>query len=338
MKRMIKPFNVILLLLLLQQSNLFAQGDKEKTEKKYEFTKSRAINKTYNVTGNDRLVIENEFGRVEVHTWDRNEIKVDVSIETSATTEAVAERVIDGIKVIDNQSGGEISFKTTINGNDKNGKNESRNEKSTMHVNYTISMPASNPLHITNQFGATIIPDFKGEVELTSKFGSLTTGNLSSIKSIHVEFGKASFDNISSGNITVKYSKADFKKLTGNIKLNLEFCGKTRVNIDNSLSSLYIKASYSSINLRPSSDLSADYSISTSFGSFKNSTNAKFDGNEEDDNKDRGPIFDHKYSGRSGSGTIPVKVTASFGKVVLGEPDPDDMKDKEKSKSKSRTS
>ncbi len=331
MKKMIRQFNLLLPLLALLQLNLFAQDDNAKGERKYEFTKTKAVNKSYNVSSSDKLNIDNSFGKVEVHTWERNEIKVDVNIEVSATKEELAQKIIDGISVSDAQSGKEISFKTTIKGSDN-----SKGEKSSMHVNYSISMPASNPLHISNQFGATTVPDYRGEIELNSKFGSLTTGALSNIKTINVEFGKASFQSITNGTVTVKYSKAEFTKLVGNIKLNLEFSGNTKVNLDNSLTNLDVKASYSSVNLRPTSDLSASYSIYTNFGSLKNNTSVKFDGDDNEDS--RGPKFDHKYSGKSGSGSIPVKVNTNFGKVILGEPGPDDIKDKEKSKSKSRTS
>ena len=268
-----------------------------------------------------------------------NEIKVDVSIEVSATKEAIAQRIIDNISVTEGQSGRNISFKTNFKDRDKGDRKEnsdSKDEKSTMHINYSISMPASNPLKISNQFGATTIPDIRGEVELSSKFGSLTTGSLPNIKSIDVEFGKASFGSLNNGTITVKFSKAEFLKLSGNIKLNLEFCGATKVNMDNSLTALDVKASYSKVNLRPSADMSASYTISTNFGSLKNNTSIKFDSDEEDDK--HGPKFDHIYTGKSGSGNIPVKVKTEFNSVILGEPGPDDMKDKEKHRSKSRTS
>lgn len=343
MKKTIKPFNILLPLFLLLQLNLFAQDDKgdkggkgdkgEKNEKKYDFTKTKSVNKSYNVSSNDKLSIDNEFGKVEVHTWDKNEIKVDVSIEVSANKEELAQRVIDGITVSDAQKGRDISFKTTI----KSSNNSSHDEKSTMHVNYSISMPASNPLNVSNQFGATTIPDYRGEVELNSKFGSLTAGALSNIKTINVEFGKANFQSIANGTVTVKYSKAEFSKLVGNIKLNLEFCGVTKVNMDNTLTGLDVKSSYSSVNLKPTADLSAAYTISTSFGSLKNNTSVKFDGDDNGDDS-KGPKFDHKYNGKSGSGNIQIKVSTNFGKIILGEPGPDDMKDKEKSKSRSRTS
>lgn len=199
-------------------------------------------------------------------------------------------------------------------------------------------MPEGNPLKVDNSFGPTSIPDFRGDVELTSKFGSLTTGNLSSIKAINVEFGKANLANINSAPVNIKFSKATISKLTGAVKLNLEFCNPVKLNLDNNLSSLDLKTSYSTVNLKPVGDISASYTISTSFGSFKNTTNTKFNSDEDGDDR-HGPKFDNEYSGKSGSGSIPVKVKSSFGKVIVGEASEEDMKskDKNKTKDKSRT-
>jgi len=338
MKKILRLFSLALPLFLLQQ-NIFAQNDnnndnKNDKQKKYEFVKTKAVNKSYNVSSSDKLKIENLFGDVEIHTWNKNEIKVDISIEVSANIEASAQKLIDGITISDSKSGGDINFKTSIKGNDKD-NNHNKDEKTTMKINYDISMPASNPLQVSNQFGKTIVPDFKGEVELTSKFGSLTTGTLSNTKSVNVEFGSAKIESVN-GPVSIKYSSAEIAKLVGNIKMNVEFSTVSKINIDNSLTGLDAKVSYSTVNFKPSGNLSASYEISTSFGNFKNRTDIKFDGGD-DDKDDHGPKFDHNYNGKAGSGSVPVKIKSSFGKVILGEPGADDMKDKEKNKSKTRT-
>lgn len=336
---MIKKFRIVLPLLLLLQVNLFAQDDKNDNKnenyndnkKKYEFVKTKSVNKSYNVSSSDKLNIQNSFGSVKVTTWDRNEIKVDVDIEVSANTEALAQKMLDRISVTDEKGSKGISFETKMKD-----INNSKDEKSTMHINYSISMPSNNALTVKNEFGSTTIPDFRGEVDLTSKFGSLTTGNLASIKSIHVEFGKANLANINSAPVTIKFSKAVISKLSGAVKMNLEFCSSVRLNLDVNLSSLDLKTSYSTVNLKPLGDLSASYNISTSFGSFKNTSNIKFssDGDGEDN---RGPKFDYEYSGRSGSGSIPIKVKSSFGKIIVGEASDEDMKSKDKNKTKAKT-
>lgn len=337
MKKIIRLFSLALTLVVLQQ-NIFAQNDNDNDnrndkQKKYEFVKNKTVNKSYSVSSSDKLKIENSFGNVEVHTWNKNEIKVDISIEVSSNIEASAQKMIDGITINDSKSGSDINFKTSIKGNDKG--NHDKEEKSTMKINYDISMPASNPLNISNEFGGTVIPDFKGEVELSSKFGSLTTGTLTNVKILNVEFGSAKIES-ANGSVSIKYSSATIGKLVGNVKLNLEFSSATKINIDNSLTGLDAKVSYSTVSFKPSGGLSASYNISTSFGSFKNRTDIKFDGDDED-KEDRGPKFDHSFSGKSGSGSVPVKIKNSFGKVILGEPTADDLKDKEKNKNKNKT-
>ena len=335
MKRLIKPFKLLVPLVLMLQANLFAQendnDNRNENKKKYEFVKKKSVNRSYNVSASDKLNIQNSFGSVDVRTWDRNEIKVDVDVEVSANTEALAQKMLDRISVTDSKSGKDISFKT-----DMKDVNNSKGEKSTMQINYTISMPAGNPLNIKNDFGSTTVPDFRGEVDLTSKFGSLTTGTLSNIKSINVEFGKANLANITSAPVTIKFSKAVISKLSGSVKLNLEFCSSVRLSLDNNLSSLDLKTSYSTVNLKPIGDLPASYSISTSFGSFKNTSGVKFS-SDEDGDKERGPKFDYEYSGKSGSGSIPVKVKSSFGKIIVGEASEEDMKDKGKNKTKDKS-
>ncbi len=326
MKKIARLFSIALSLFVLQQ-NLFAQNDNDnqnERNKKYEFVKNKSVNKSYSVTASDKLKIDNSFGDVEVHTWNKNEIKVDVTVEVSANSEALAQKIIDKISISDSKSGGDISVKTTIKG-----INNSKGEKSMMKVNYNISMPASNPLRINNQFGAIVLPDFKGEADLSSHFGSLTTGALSNAKSLNVEFGSANIES-TNGVVEIKYSSATIGKLVGNVKLNLEFSSATKINVDNSLTGLDVKVSYSSFNLKPAADISASYNISTSFGEFKNRTSIKFDSDDADDS--RGPKFDHNYSGKSGNGSVPVKIKSSFGEVVLGEAAPGDMKDKKKKK------
>lgn len=337
MKKINRLFSLLLLLLL--QLNLFAQDGNEKN-KKYEFVKSKSFTKSYSVSSSDQLSIVNKFGKVEIHTWNKNEMKVDVEINVSAKTEDWAKSVLEDIQVEDSKSGGAVKFKTLIGedidkkvgGTKHSDKYNNKNTSQTMEVNYSVYMPANNPLTISNEFGATVLPDYTGDVDLSSKFGSLTTGALKSVKKIVVEFGKANFESISDANVSIKYSNATFGKLVGRIKLHFEFCGSTKVNIDGNLTALDVKADYSTVNIRPAANLPAAYNVFTSFGKFKNNTGIKFDEDKKDE--ESGPKFDNTYEGKSGAGTIPIKVNTSFGKIILGEASAEDLKEKGKSKSK----
>jgi hypothetical protein len=322
--------SIFILTLVFATSSLFAQKEKEKNkeDKRYEFFKERDISKTYPASGNS-LNVENSFGSVKVTTWDKNEIKVDVHIEASSDNKEYAEKIFSRIDVTESKDGNKIKFKTEHKDNDKK-EDGCKNCKSNMKINYTIQLPAGNTLNIDNSFGSTEIPDFKGAVSLSSKFGSLTAGNLANVEKLNVEFGSATIESISNADVEFKFSTIKVEKLSGKNKINMEFCGSSRINLANDLTALDLRESYSTVNLKPVANFSATYTITTSFGSFKNKTNAEI--NRTDTPEKYGPDSDKKYEGKSGSGGAKIDVKSSFGTIILGEATDEEMKSKNKEK------
>ena len=320
MKKILIPaFNISLLLFAVICQ---AQEEKQKERQKFEFVKQRDISKTYPASGN-KLSIDNHFGNVKFVGWDKNEIKVDIHIEASSNQQDFAQKIFDAITVSDKQQGNEIQFKTTID--NKDGKNDNcKNCKSSMTIDYEVHLPVSVALAVENNFGNTEIPDYTGAVSISNKFGSLTAGSLSNVKNIHVEFGKASIKNISNIDATFKFSKIGISNLSGSNKINLEFCDDTKINLDNNLSSLELKESYSTVNLRPG-NLSATYSIATSFGSVIDRSNASIKRTDAPDKY--GPDSNKTYEGKSGNGSAKIEIKSSFGKIIVGEPTAEDLKD-----------
>src|SRR4029453_17598570 len=93
------------------------------------------------------------------------------------------------------------------------------------YVDYKVSMPKGNPLHIENNFGKTVIPDFSGKADIISKFGELTTGKIPNAKLIQVEFGKAEIGNLTNAEIIFKFnSKSSVAGISGNSKVDVQFC------------------------------------------------------------------------------------------------------------------
>lgn len=324
-------FGMALLFITVQAT---AQQQKEdKTEKKrYEHFKERSISKTYSASGNT-LNIDNSFGNVTVTTWDRNEIKVDVHIEASSTDKELADKMFDNIDVTESKDGNEIKFKTTTNKN-KNSNYNCKNCKGSMSINYTVQLPVTVALMIRNSFGAITLPDYKGIVSLVSTYGSLTAGNLPSIKKLDVSFGKANLKNISNSSASFSYSSVTIQNISGDNKLNISFCGSSRINIDNDLTSLTLNESYSTVNLRPAANFSATYNIKTSFGSVVDRSNANL---KRTDTPDKyGPDSNRSYEGKSGSGSSKIEVKSSFGRIIIGEATEAEMKEKEKNKTKNK--
>jgi hypothetical protein len=311
-----------------------------------EVKKTRLINKSYPVTADDKLDIENQFGNVTVSTWDKAEITVDIEIGARGATDEKAQDIIDRIGVDDSKDDHLISFKTKVeeihNSNGNRGR-EIEGERS-FYIDYVIHMPSANRLEIENSFGKTEIPDFAGLVTLNSKFGSLNTGRLGNVDLVNVEFGRATIAAVTNGRVTFKYDKETrIGKVNGNVRITSDFSSNVQFNVADNVEDLSVFESYSAVRMVVGKDLSADIEAHTSFGSFHNDTEFTIKEHREDEN-DYGPHFDKDYSGTAGDGKGKIRIKSSFGSVRISnsngresDDDGDDDKDKGKDKHKSRT-
>jgi hypothetical protein len=327
MKTILKVYS-LLLLLSVTGTKVFA-GDEPQVEKKKTYTKS------YPVSSSDKISFNNQFGELRINTWDKNEVKVDVTITAKANSDERAQAILDQIEIKDWKSGNGVYFETKM---DENRKNRSGGDKRNegFSINYVVNMPARNPLSASNSFGDLIISDFGGEADIESKFGSLTAGNLSNVKSVDVEFGRGIIESLNNGKLTVKFSQALVKKMSGSVKAEFEHSGDIKLGIDNNIKGLTIKNSFSTLYLDVSKSLSASFDISTNFGDFDNRSdfNIKKEGEDEDQH---GPVFDHKYSGKSGSGNVAMKIRSEFGQIVVGHNLPMNLEDKKEEKKRTRS-
>jgi len=311
MTKHINPFKILTLAAFIALPALsHAAGNDDGAEKK------KTISKSYTVTASDKLKIENSFGEVVINTWDKNEFKIDIEMYAKAETDESAQYMLDHIKIEESQSDNVVRFKTDIhinvnnhNGDDNNDdgdddkddkkKRKYNREDHEFHINYTVYMPAINPLEINNQFGKTIVPDFKGPVSITSGFGSLTAGKLDNVEKIDVQFGKADIGQVNNGKLNFQYDdKVYIANLSGTVKLVNAFSGGTQVVVNNNIEDLSINDSYSTIRLVVSKELSASFTIHTNFGDFHNSTDFSIPEAKEDDDNG-GPKFDKDFSGKA---------------------------------------
>ena len=291
---------------------------KEKSEPKYK--KEKSYSKSYSLSGSDKISLSNQFGEMKLNTWDKNEIKVDVSITGKSDDEQRAQEILDRISILDSKESGTVSFKTKFTDETKK-ENSNRNRKDGhnegMEINYVVYLPANNSLNVENQFGKLIVPDYRGEMTLECKFGSLTAGKISNAKEVNIEFGSADIAQVNGGKLSVKFSSATINKLSGNVDSDLEF-STVKLVVENDAKSLDINNSYSDVYLDLDKNLSASYDIITTHGSFSNKTAFAINSTSKDDKKGYGPNFTKEYSGTSGGGGLKIKVRSSFGSITAG--------------------
>ncbi|MES2518320.1 MAG: hypothetical protein V4585_09450 [Bacteroidota bacterium] len=189
--------------------------------------KKKMISKSFSVDSKDRLSISNQHGDVKVELWNKNEIKVDITITGYGTSEKKAQELIDNVEITDKREGEKISFKTFIDSDNSNwswgntwswtSKKEENcncpNTKRGVEINYTIYMPRTNALSVANKYGKTIIPQFDAPLKITSNYGSFSSDRLKGTdKDIFVQYGTSNIKQMDDGDLQISYSKLNVDK------------------------------------------------------------------------------------------------------------------------------
>ncbi|WP_276484639.1 hypothetical protein [Paraflavitalea pollutisoli] len=292
--------------------------------------KTKTISKTYPVSSSDQIDLSNSFGEMKISTWNKNEVKVDIVITTEAGTEERAQELLDAISVNDGKSGNRIYFKTKVGDNSSSNK-RGKGEKQSFRINYTVFLPDNANLDATNEFGPMSIGDFNGKGDFTNRFGSFTAGKLNN-PMVNVEFGKANIESINNGgNITIKFSRAIIGGMSGDIRASFEHCNGIKIKLNNDLKSIDVRNAFSPLYVDVPTNFSARYDVRTSFSKLKNNTSFSIPEEGEDD---RGPKFDHRYNGSSGSGSANIKIKSEFKDVSIGHNQTFDVNSDDKKKAK----
>ena len=346
MKRHIRLLNVLSLSLVLSAPLLSLAAGGVKPE---DVRKTKLINRSYTVTAEDKLQIDNQFGDVTVTTWDEQKITVDIEIGARASTDEKAQDILSQIEIKEEKGDHLYSFRTKVGEIHSHGgsrHDDDGGDNRTFYIDYVIHMPAANPLDVHNDFGRTEIPDFKGLINLKSMYGSLTAGNLANVGNIDVEFGKATIGDISNGKVVFQYDGSSrIGKISGAVRINSQYSSRVQINVGENIQDLSVVESYSGIRMVVEKNLSAQINIHTNFGEFRNETEFTIKEKVEGD-EDSGPKFDRDYTGTLGDGKAQIKVKSEFGSLRLstfGDSDNENNdrdtkpKHKEKDKDKNKT-
>jgi hypothetical protein len=310
MQKLLRACNILAIGLLLSLQSR-AGGD---------VTKEKSYSKTYDLSATDRVSISNKFGKVDVHTWDKSQVKVDVHITATSGSEQGATTVLDRIHIQDSKDGSLVRFKTDLDQDDENDDrkdhehNHEHNRK--FSIDYTVYLPAAQTLELNNDFGATTLPDYSGLLEVTSKFGSLDAGRLGSVKRLNVEFGKTNIGAVNAADeaeLVIKFSKADISEVSGRINADFEFCDVMELKAGSGIKGLKIKNAYTHLNLSLPSGLPANFSIDTHFGTLNNHSDFAIKKEADDD----GFRFTEHYAGKSGDGSVDIRVKDEFATIDI---------------------
>ena len=170
--------------------------------------KSRKLSRTFTARADRSYSLQTRYGRVQVNTWSRPEIRTDVDIITRADTEEKAEELLNMIQVqmleADPATGG-IAVRSKFGAMPRGCASRQR----LYEVNYTVWLPKNTSLRVHNTFGdISINNDLTGPTELVVEYGALRTNRLDGPENLlRVGNGQSTVAFVNRATIDASYSK-----------------------------------------------------------------------------------------------------------------------------------
>lgn len=215
---LIIQFRLVLLLLLMPSMLLATNGIDYKT------TKEKNIKKSYDVTSNNTLKVNNSYGNLDILTWNENRIEFDITIKVSGNNTEKIDKKLKEINIEFSKSDGIVSAITKFNNKKKSWWNWSNTNNMKIEVNYRVKMPISNNVDLNNDYGAINLDKLEGHAKLNCDYGKITTKELMG-KNNDIRFDYSNncyFEYINSGKINADYSGFTVGK-TKNLSLNADY-------------------------------------------------------------------------------------------------------------------
>lgn len=245
MKTIVKIFLFASMFALL----LATKGTKASVEFK------KIIRKEFAIHPDGQLIIHNRFGQVHCNNWEKNSISFEITIEVVARNQEEANRMFELISVEFADSPSQVSARTAI-------QDRKRNQKIRFSIDYSVFMPVSINLDLTNKFGDVFIAEVQGKAKINLSYGKLEARKFANSDNLlDINFSKANVNWIKGAVALLKYSEMNldyagslmldskFSNLDANtiIALNINFEGG-ELNLDEN-SSLEGKTKFSDIDI-----------------------------------------------------------------------------------------
>jgi len=287
---------VLTLIAMVVTLGLTAQNDPSGKEIKKEF----AVNE------NTRLELSNKYGNVDIVNTGEPKLTILVKVKVNVRDKERAETILNTVKIHISQEGDIIKAVTELDDNFGKLFRGFNTGDGGLEINYTVTMPATVPVNLSNRYGNVFIDELTSTSTLDIKYGKLTANRI-------MHEGKEPLTKI-----YLAYSDGTVQE-TRWIELDIKY---SKMNIVNS-KALAVMSKYSKLFVTNGSSIVSESKYDTyDVGKLNNFITTAAYGHFVIKELTGKLQLDTKYSDvivdRIGSGFESIKISNSYGTYKLG--------------------
>jgi hypothetical protein len=190
MKTILRIIPILALIFILAPGDARAHDD---------YTK--VIKKEYTVNPDAQVILENKFGQIHCNNWDKNMVSIEIRITVTASSQESANKSLGLVDIVSSGNSTQVEARTVFG-------QEGFSGNSKINVDYTVNMPVTVNLNLTNKFGDVFLNDLSGKGNLTIAYGNMEVNKLLNTDNvIDIKFGKCTMQYITGAMVSMKYSE-----------------------------------------------------------------------------------------------------------------------------------
>jgi DUF4097 and DUF4098 domain-containing protein YvlB len=217
--------------------------------------------KTFKVSGVPDVQLETFDGSIEVHSWDRNEVEVEIE------KRAMEQSMVDEMVISSEQQGDRIVVKVTQPRNrDFDGIQIGVNFSPTARLR--VAVPRNSQLAASSGDGSIVVEDVNGKVALTTSDGSVRASRVTGELSVRSGDGSIRLDGVE--------GKLDLETEDGSITVEARPTGLRARTADGTIR----------LRVDVETNMSEDWDVQTADGSVTLTLPSAFDGELDAETRD----------------------------------------------------
>lgn len=231
---------LLLLMIFLGQQFIYAQE-----------SVSKQVTENHSFTDKGELTLHNKYGDVVINGWEKESIAISVDIIVTHKKLENAKELLNRIQPELKVVGDLVTITTEIKAKNENvisnffnKSNPLDYDKTNVQINYTIYVPSTTSLDITNKFGDIILENIGGRLIADIQHGDIWINQDITNATVDLKYGNLKAKSISYGSITLKNAELN---MSNGQKIELTSSGSDIQIVD--VTNLEIKSNKDKINI-----------------------------------------------------------------------------------------
>ena len=207
MKVLVCKILLLLLVVGFSTAPLFAKEFKRDTTLQFEIAKDGIVG------------LSNKHGKIDVQTWNSNQVKIEVIITVNARNQKDANDIFETIDVKFSKQNNYVTANTIISAKKYN---------LDYSIDYEVYMPRSCSLELQNKYGNSVIAGLDGGAVVNVKYGNIRLNTVDRDLDIDLKYGNCTVVKSANTKVKLEHGYIDLKEAT-NVDLYTRY---SKVNLD----------------------------------------------------------------------------------------------------------